>query len=179
MNTDKVVGRSVLVVAMGCVAVVAVTVVALAQPAVRAQLGFGPTRITSYGIGQQIDLPDSSYSTAPRTLVLFARSNCPACRQAAPFFKTLASALASRGGLQMRVVMDAASEADRTEALAYVTALGLDRTGLVTVDLASTRIKRVPTLVLVDGTGTVLSEWESPMPQDEVFRKLVSMQSGR
>jgi hypothetical protein len=45
--------------------------------------------------------------------------------------------------------------------------------------LEATRIKRVPTLVLVDRDGTVLFDWESPMPQDEVLRTLVSLQSAR
>jgi thiol-disulfide isomerase/thioredoxin len=179
MSTDKIVGRLVVVVAVACVAVIAVTVAALAEPAVRAQFGFGPARATSYEVRQRIDLPASAYAAAPRTLVLFARGNCAACRKAAPFFKMLASELAGRGGLQMRVVMDAASDADRTEAIAYVASLGLDRTALVAVDLEATRIKRVPTLVLVDRDGTVLFDWESPMPQDEVLRTLVSLQSAR
>jgi thiol-disulfide isomerase/thioredoxin len=178
MDTDKIVGRSVLVLAAGCVALVAVTVVALAKPAVRAQLGFGPARTTSY-VGQRIELPAPALASGPRTLVLFASSTCAACRKAAPFFKSLVSEAARGGGVQMRVVMDTLSHADRTEALAYVATLGLDPTALVAVDLKATRITRVPTLVLVDRDGTVLSDWESPMPQDEVLRSLVSLRSAR
>jgi len=37
----------------------------------------------------------------------------------------------------------------------------------------------VPTLVLVDQSGTVLSDWEPPLPQEEVFRALLPLQSAR
>ena len=179
MNIDKVLGRSVLVVAVGCVALVAVTVVALAEPSVRAHLGFGRVTETSYEVGQRIELPPAVYAATPRTLVLFASSRCAVCLRTAPFFRTLASQVAGRDGLQMQVVMDAASDADRAEALAYASSIGLDASAVVVRDLRTTRIKRVPTLILVDGNGTVLSDWESPMPQDEVFRTLVSMPSAR
>jgi thiol-disulfide isomerase/thioredoxin len=154
------------------------TIVALAEPSLRAQLGFAPATTTSYEVGQRIDLPAPALASAPRTLVLFASSNCAACRKAAPFFRSLASEAAG-GGVPMRVVMDSLSNADRTEALAYISSLGLDRAALVAVDLKATRINWVPTLVLVDRAGTVLSHWESPMPQDEVRRTLVSLRSTR
>jgi thiol-disulfide isomerase/thioredoxin len=178
MDLDKVVGLTVVIVATGCIALVVVTVVSLAAPSVHEQLGFGSAAVPSYAVGQHLDLPATAYGSSPRTLVVFASSECVGCRITAPFFRTIAERLRG-GGLQMRVVMDAPTEARRKQALEYVASTGLDATALEAVALETTRIKRVPTLVLVDQSGTVLSDWEPPLPQEEIFRTLLAVQSAR
>lgn len=68
--------------------------------------------------------------------------------------------------------MDTFDDRARTEAIAYEVSVGLDRTALIAIDLSATRVRRVPTLVLIDRSGTVLSDWESPLPQNEILRAM-------
>jgi len=161
-----------------CALVVLLTIGALARPDLRAELGVGTAR-ASFIAGQSVHLPASAYSSADRTLILFARADCAACRRAQAFLKSVISDAAKAGGPRVTVIMDSASAEDRKRALAYVEGLGLESAQLLGVDITTTRVKTVPSLVLVDRHGVVQAGWEPPLPQDEIHRALAAMPLGR
>ena len=154
---------------MGCVAIVAVTLAALAKPELRARLGLAPARPASYSVGDRIDVPDRLFAASPLTLLVFVRSNCGACQSAKPAFARITSQL---GATSTRTVIVTAG-ARSAEELGYATDVGLDRTHLETMDFSNLKLQVVPTLVLVDQRGKVLYAVEgvpSDAQQQDVLR---------
>jgi thiol-disulfide isomerase/thioredoxin len=149
--SDRLVGRLATGVTIGCAALVAITIAALAFPAVRSWLGVSSARSTSYSVGQQIDVPASLYDTSAATLLIFARSTCGVCQSAKPVFAALAAELRALPQARVLVLASNTSGDERV----YVRDLGLQDTQLVTMSFGGLRLKVVPTLVLVNRRGAV------------------------
>ena len=62
---DKAVNRVAVGLVVGCLAVVLVTVAALAIPAIRTRLGLGPLLPPTYPVGAVIDVPPDIYRYRP------------------------------------------------------------------------------------------------------------------
>jgi len=168
--SDKLVRRLATGATIVCVALVAVTVLALASPSVRTRLGFRSGRPASYLTGQQVDLPAPVWETSPVTLLIFARSTCSACQRAQSAFTTLVARLAAMP--EARVLVVANSRGAHDEA-GYARNLGLDDGHLVTVDYGGLRLGVVPTLILVDRRGVVRFASEG-VPSTEQLNDLVA-----
>lgn len=99
--------------------------------------------------GGQVDLP----GPAPLTLLAFTKASCPTCRWVAPFLQGLHER--ARG---LTVVGVASDPVDEVRAFAEELGLGFP----VAVESAPWEVSAayglttVPTLILVDGDGTVL-----------------------
>jgi hypothetical protein len=147
-----------------CLAVVAVTAAALAKPELRAWLGWEPKRAPSYAIGGHVDVPPALYQHSPLTLLLFVRSNCPACQTAKDPAARVAAELRRR---TIPTLVIAAGQQPAGEA-EYVRSLALDASQLITLDLMKHRVQVVPTFVLVDSRGEVKYTKEgAPSAADE------------
>jgi hypothetical protein len=130
---------------------VVVTAAALAKPELRAWLGLESKRAPSYAIGDHVDVPSALYQHAPLTLLLFVRSNCPACQTAkGPATRTAAEL--RRRGIPTLVIAGGQQPEGESE---YVRSLALDASQLVTLDLTKLRVQVVPTFVLVNNSGEV------------------------
>ena len=145
-----------------CVAVVAVTIAAVFFPSIRSTVGLNPVSAPGYRAGDRIDLPTGAYDDSTLTVLVFVRSNCPACRRSQPMFKDIADRLGGTPA-RMRLVIDHARAEAETE---YATALGLASTALIPADFLALHLHVVPTLVLVDRSGEVLYALEG-VPSDE------------
>jgi hypothetical protein len=134
------------------VAIVAVTIAAIASPTFRARFGFG--RPAAYPAGSQIDVPGGLYNRSPLTLVLFIRSSCIACQNAKPMFATIKSDF-DKAAVPTTLVTNG-QHAD--EEAAYARELGVDPSRLVALDYSGTKLKLsvVPTLALVNQRGDVV-----------------------
>jgi thiol-disulfide isomerase/thioredoxin len=110
-------------------------------------------------------VPATVYESSPYTVVLFARSSCGACKSAKPLFKKLVANIERRSSA--RVVM-IAPMANRQDEVTYAKELGLDETQLLQLDLKDLRLRRVPTVVLLDQRGIVRYTREgAPLAADQ------------
>ena len=132
-------------------------------PRVASALGIRPAPPAgAYAVGDRIDVPASWYDRAPRTLVVFARASCGACQNAQPFLKALAATVTSHGG----AVMIAGHRDTPKEDGEFAASLGLDEDAFATFP-AGLRVRRTPTLVLVDRAGVILASWEGVGPVEQ------------
>lgn len=175
MKLDLVLGRLSVAVAVVCATAVTATAVAMAMPSVRSSLGIGPAPARpSYVAGQTSDLSAEVYGQATQTVVMFFRSDCGACERMKPYLARLAS---RNRGNDLRVVA-VTGVANSLDSLAFAKEIGVDKSRLITVDLATLRLRRVPTIMLIDRTGQIEVALEGiPSAQDEesLLRKVTSL----
>ncbi len=105
--------------------------------------------------GSKVALPDAPWKRAPKTLVLGLSTYCQYCRASANFYRSLIKQSEAR---PFHVVV--ALRESPEVAKPYLSALGVDRaTDIRTIDLSSVGIGATPTLLMVDGGGTVRKTW--------------------
>jgi len=117
-----------------------------------------------YQSGEQIkEVRDVNFASAPRTLVLFVRSNCHFCELSMPFYKALSrSPIRRRGGFRLV----AASIEDPAITSAYLKANHVLVDQIVSVQRGSTKVRGTPTLILVDRNASVVKAWAGYLPKD-------------
>lgn len=132
------------------VAVVATSIVVLV-PSVRDFL-LVTEETPAYVVGEAIDLPADAFRAAPRTLLLFARSTCAACQQAQPFFLDAIGVSSAQPGLAVALVTTGRNKDDE---LIYGRTLGLVDAQIHFIAASDLRLKRVPSVAIVDQSGVV------------------------
>jgi len=175
MVRESLVRRFAVGVALASAMLVTATAIAVARPAIRARLGF---TAAAYAAAQHVDLPSDVYDSSPYTLILFARSTCPACQRSSLLFKQLV-AEANTVGVASRLVSGVPVAA---EEMAYARGLGLTQEEVVGVDLQKLRVRLVPTIVLVDRRGEIHYAWEGAVPvgqQADLLRRMTSLSRAR
>jgi len=175
VKLDLVVGRLGVAVAVVCATVVTVTAVAMAMPSVRTSLGLGPApEKPSYVAGQAVDFSSDVFGQASHTLAIFFRSDCGACERMKPYLARLTS---RSSGLTLRVVA-VTGITNSLDSLSFAKGIGLDESRLITMDLTTLRLKRVPTIMLIDRAGRIEIALEGiPSAQDEesLLRRVTSL----
>jgi hypothetical protein len=139
---EKTAGRWASGIAGGTIAVLVLTAGALFL-AVR---GGDP-----YPIGGTTDLPEALYRSAPLTLVIVSRSSCGACQDAKPFFATLVSELKRARDSQTLLLTEQPAGEERV----FAVDVGIPEDHVRSMDLRGLRVRRVPTLLLVDASGGI------------------------
>jgi hypothetical protein len=158
--------------AVASLVLVAVTAIVLARPGLRDAVGLGPA--AAYAAHSRIDVPPEAYQASPYTVVIFARSTCAVCRSAVPFLTTLVREAAAHG-VAARLI---SGTPDARDEVAFAETFGLGGGAIVGADFRSLRVKRVPTIVLVDRDGVIHSAREGAIPaaaQAEWLRTLSSL----
>jgi hypothetical protein len=124
-------------------------------------LGWDEAARFAYMPGDSIDVPSSLYA-GRQTLFVFASGTCGACRRSASVLASLAADL--RGsGTRFLLVTPNVRHVDQQ---ALIQAIGLQGTEVSDLDLSTLRLKIVPSVVLVDGTGRVLYSREGLVDED-------------
>jgi hypothetical protein len=163
--------RGAIALAAAAVAVVGVTATLVARPDLRARMGLAPE---AYAVNQVVDVPHAIYDSSSYTLLIFARSTCEVCQRSSGFLRRLA-AEASTAGVNVRLVSSTPVVGSE---LAFARVLGLGDAQVAPVDLKTVRLRRVPTIVLVDRSGEIHYARESAVPpseQEDVIKTLVSL----
>jgi hypothetical protein len=164
-------GRIAIALAVTAVVIVGATAALVARPDLRARLGLAPE---AYAVRQVVDVPPAIYNSSSYTLLIFARSTCDVCQRSAKFLSRLAGQTAGAGA-GVRLVSSAPVVASE---LAFARALGLSDAQVAPVDLKTVRVRRVPTIVLVDRHGEIHYAREgavSTSDQEAVIKTLVSL----
>jgi hypothetical protein len=160
MSRAKPVDRVVLVVTGGAVLLVLATAVLVATP-LRSWFHRSPV---AYQRGDRIDLPATLYEAGEFTTFLFARSDCGVCQETKTVYAQVIAELRSSGSTKV-VLVGRASHHD--EDAVYAAALGLEVTEYAPAEFGRLRLRHVPTLVVVDRTGTIIGAWEGAPPRSE------------
>jgi hypothetical protein len=179
VQADLLLRRAATAVTIGCVMVVAGSALVMAVPALRDRWGQSPPGNAGYRVGERIDLPATIHQSFPLTLLLFTRAGCGACQAATPAFASLVAGLRDRPSIRTLMIVREGSEPEERE---YLRAIGLDEDRLVGVDFRNLRLRRVPTIVLVDRDGKVRYSLEgapTALKQEELIRIAASVDVGR
>jgi len=126
-------------------------------------------------VGERIDLPATIHESFPLTLLLFTRAGCGACQTAQPAFASLVGGLRDRSSIRTLMIVREGTEPEERE---YLRAIGLDEDRLIGVDFRNLRLRRVPTMVLVDRHGEVRYSLEgvpTALNQEELLRIAAAM----
>ena len=161
MTRAEVLDRVVLVVTSGAVLLVVATAVVIATPL---RSWFHRGHSVAYAVGDRIDLPPSLYAASEFTAVFFARSDCGVCQETKSLYAAVLSDLRSSGVAKV-VLLGRASHHD--EDGAYASELGLDATEYASAEFGRLRLDRVPTLIVVNRSGTILGAWEGAPARSE------------
>ena len=156
MRAETWLGRIAALAATGAVLAVLATVAIAASPSVRLVLGLGADA-PSFVPGDTLDLPETVRSPAARTLVIFADATCGVCEQGKGLLADVVSSATAVPDLSVRLVTGTAWPDSQR---AYARALNLDDSAWATADLHRMKVRRVPTIVLIDRDGAVIQSWD-------------------
>lgn len=161
--SDSIIRRVATGVIVACGLTLVVTGAALALPSVQARLGWAATRTPSYRSGDKIDVAASLYSASRRTVFIFARSSCPACQRSKGQMGALVRDLAAAPGVRVTMLHPRGGLAE--DERAFAREIGLNDDARVAVDAEHLKVQRVPTIVVVDETGTILDSHEGAVAE--------------
>jgi len=152
VSTDRLL-TAVIVVS---VVVLVKTAMLVLSPSLRTLVRVGPPAdAPPYRTGDVVDVPPSVYQSSPRTLLLFARSDCAACQRSESFHQSAIAAATAAGTTValMSPIADPATEAS------YAARLGLADNHVHFIAPGSIKLRTVPTLMLVDAAGRIQHVW--------------------
>ena len=155
LQTDKIILTISRATRYGLMAGTIVAIAAITLPSARAKVARALAAAPGYAVGERINLPSETYSASQVTVLVFARSSCPACKTALPFLQRLVR--------ELRTVRDARvlliSTTERTESeLEFAEGLGMAPSQVLTFDAKSDpgiRLALVPAVVVVDRRGRI------------------------
>lgn len=143
----------------------AITAIAIAYPAVKARLGYASPPVAAYQIGTRVDLPSRIFDTAERTLIVFARSTCPACDHSRPALSA-ATKCFSQPRTSDVALITTAPRAERE--LSFARDIGIPDTRVFALNVAALRLERVPTVIVVDRAGRIVFQYEGELGEGHV-----------
>lgn len=126
---------------------------------------------SGYRVDDTIDVSPHLYSETPYTVIMFARSSCPACVASKPLFAAITER-ASRQS-QVRAVMALSDDAFDSD-VAFADEIGVPRDAQVTIPFSELRLRSVPTTVVVDRTGRVLRVRDRAPSEGESVERLAN-----
>jgi hypothetical protein len=156
MRADLWIRRVAVLAAAGTVLAVLATVAAAASPSVRRALGVGGAT-PSFVPGDALDLPEGIRSPADKTLVIFADATCGVCEQGKGLLADIVRGAGAVPNVSVRLVTGSAWPDSQR---GYARALSLDDNAWASADLRRLKVKRVPTVVLIDRDGSVIQSWD-------------------
>jgi hypothetical protein len=139
---------------VACLGTLALTVALFATPSLRNRLFADASLSSVYASGEIVDLPGEVYQGQSFTLIYFATTTCAACLQAREAMRELADAI-SDGVEDVEVALVTATT-DRDARAAFGEAVGVNANRHFSLDLSQLKVRKVPTVLLVDKMGRVL-----------------------
>lgn len=160
---DRSVRRGALVITLTLLLIVATTATAIVFPSgrewVRQRMRWAPP---GYSMGAASGLLPALYDGADFTVLIFATTNCVACQRALPFHQELARA---DDGARVRTRILMTSPGD--DIAAYAMAAGVNADRVLRFDAQGSKVRRVPTILVIDRAGLVREMKEGVLPDDE------------
>lgn len=153
---DAFVRRLSTTVVVVCVLALTGTMALLVSPSLRARVGVGPaSEPPAYAVGDHVDIDPAAYGSSPLSLILFARSTCPACQRSSDFHKQIIAAGKTHGVPAVLVTPSTDANAERL----YAEGLGIATSQVFQALPGSIKLRSVPALMLVDTSGLIQHVW--------------------
>jgi thioredoxin-related protein len=127
-----------------------------------------PPTITT---GAKLALPGIDWAKSDQTLLLVLQKGCHFCAESAPFYKRVIEEFGNQDTVQ--VIAALPQEVD--ESKQYLNELGVQIGNIKKINPSTLGVSGTPTVVLVDGTGTVTGVWVGKLPREsesEVLNRL-------
>jgi hypothetical protein len=121
--------------------------------------------------GQKVTLPEVDWARNQHTLLLVLATNCHFCSESAPFYQRLVQAVGGRGDLHLIAVLPQGV----AEGQQYLSRMGVPISDVRQAEPSTFGVRGTPTLLLVDGAGTVTQVWVGklrPEQEAEVLQRL-------
>lgn len=125
-------------------------------------------------VGQTVSLSEVNFKATKMTVLLALSTRCRFCDQSIPFYQKLVS-LRREKGVRFQTV--GAFRESGEAAREYLSAKGLGLDTVVAGSPINLEIEGTPTLILINGEGKVIQEWEGFLDetrQKEVIEKLMA-----
>lgn len=113
--------------------------------------------------GTRLSLPGIDWTRTGLTILLVLSKDCRYCTESAPFYQRLALEKAKHANIKLIAVFPQTVEVGRN----YLTDLGVAVDDVKKVTPTDLAVRGTPTLILVDGTGTVQKVWPGKLPPDQ------------
>lgn len=117
----------------------------------------------AYRVGAPSELPPALHADADHTLLIFVASGCEACRRAQSFHLELMRAADGGTRLARRVLLTSPGD----HPASYAADIGVPTERVAMIDASRTRVRRVPTILIVDRRGVVQTIKEGVLPTAE------------
>lgn len=154
--SDEVAQRLSTIVVVVCLLALAGTLALVVSPSLRARVGVGPAfEPPPYAAGDHVDIDTAAYASSPLSLILFARSSCPACQRSADFHKQVVAAGKTHGFPTVLVTPSTDADAERV----YAEGLGIPGVQIYQAAPGSIKLRAVPALMVVDTSGLIRHVW--------------------
>jgi len=158
--TDRAVRRGAIAIIGVLLAVVSLTSLILSSPSwrdrARRQLGW----VSYFEVGSASGLPAEWHQSATPTVVIFISGACAACQQSAPFHRALRSS-GRAAGLRVVTALTAAND----DPAGYAANESLSEHDVVRFDATGSRLRVVPTILIIDRNGVVVEKKEGVLPE--------------
>jgi hypothetical protein len=122
-------------------------------------------------LGAKVPFKTVNWQANGRTLLVALGRDCPDCGEGAGFIRKLINESAIRG-----VSVVALAEPPTDQAKQLLAGLDLEPRQLLVVPFDQLRLKRVPSLILVDAAGTVVGVWRGSIDASREAAVLAALQ---
>lgn len=168
---ERSLGRAVVTLTITMLCVVGVTAAVLLRPTWRERVRHSLGWSTQFVVGEPSGLPASLTGDADHTVLIFVSETCAACQRSRPFHRTLLTAANARVAVKILLTTPGGDTGALSETLGAAT------TTISAFDSRGTRLRVVPTLLIVDRAGTVLEMKEGVLPDAEQHALLELLKS--
>lgn len=143
-------------VVAACLLALGATVALVVSPSLRTRVGVGPAaQPPPYAAGDRVDVDRAAYASSPVSLLLFARSTCPACQRSSDFHRQVVAEGKAHGVPTVLVTPSTDTTAERE----YAEGLGISEAQIYQALPGSIRLRAVPALMMVDASGLIRHVW--------------------
>lgn len=154
--SDAFVRRLSTTVVVVCLLALAGTMALVVSPSLRTSVGVGPAaEPPPYAAGDRVDIETAAFASSPISLILFARSTCPACQRSSDFYRQVVAEGKTRGVPAVLVTPSNDAEAERV----YADSLGIAGTQVYQALPGSIKLRAVPALMVVEASGLIRHVW--------------------
>jgi thiol-disulfide isomerase/thioredoxin len=143
-----------------------------APPAVDVGSGTAPRGLLTPSAGARIDVPGVTWASRKKNVVLVLSSTCHFCQEGAAFYRRVVEE-ARRSHVAVHAVMPQGEQ----EATAFLSKLGVSVDKVVSASPSGIGVRGTPTVLLVDGAGTVTGAWPGKLPPERE-RELLARVAG-
>ena len=137
----------------------------------------GVAEATQIKAGTKLSLPGVDWGQSDRTLMLVLSTTCHFCSESTPFYQRLAQEKSKHGGARLIAVLPQTVE----EGQKYLADHGVTVDEVKQAGPDAVYMKGTPTLILVDGEGSVVDSWVGKLPAEkeaEVLSRTLGERAG-